>query len=192
MRCMGLIVILALLVSGSCSMERLYQMGQKQKISPYEQVNFSSMVKRYLDKEQSSAGSIEGIYAVSSLITKKGKSLLSPVEKEKVLDRRENYSQVAIIRDKGNPNREYFEVPLDNDLLPSYAVRGEFTGVSDGNMLVYKHFEPRGKTLNYTFVYDREHDLLEGVRTENQGSATITYKLTYIKLFPKAGLNASN
>lgn len=185
-------MILLLFAVASCSMETLYQMRQKQKVSPYEQVNFSFIVKRYLEKEHSSTGTIEGIYSVSSLITKKGKSLLTQTEREKVLDRRENYSKVAIIRDKGNPNREYFEVPLDNDLQPSYSVRGEFTGMSDGNIMVYKHFEPRGKILTYTFAFDNEKDVLEGVRTENQGSSTVTYKLTYLKLFPKSGTSTEN
>lgn len=175
-----------LVVVSSCSMEKLYQMRQKHKVNPYEQIDFGSMVKRYMDKDQTSAGTIEGIYSVSSLITKKGKGLLSFTEKEKVVERKENYSKVAIIRDTGNPDREYLEVPVDKDFLPSYSIRGEFTGVSDGNIMVYKHFEPRGKILSYTFAYDNQRDILEGIRTENDGSFTITYKLTYLKLFPKA------
>lgn len=167
-------------------------MRQKQKVNPYEQIDFGSMVKRYMDKDQTSVGTIEGIYSVSSLITKKGKGLLSSTEKEKVVERKENYSKVAIIRDTGNPDREYLEVPVDKDFLPSYSIRGEFTGVSDGNIMVYKHFEPRGKVLSYTFAYDKERDLLEGIRTENDGSFTVTYKLTYLKLFPKASDRASN
>ncbi len=160
-------------------------MRQKQKVNPYEQIDFGSMVKRYFDKDRTSIGTIEGIYSVSSLITKKGKGLLSTTEREKVVERKENYSKVAIIRDSGNPNREYLEVPLDKDFLPTYSIRGEFTGVSDGNILVYKHFEPRGKMLSYTFSYDKQKDILEGIRTENDGSFTITYKLTYLKLLPK-------
>jgi hypothetical protein len=184
--------LMVLLIASGCSMEKLYQMKQKQKVNPYEQIDFGSMVKRYMDKDQTSVGTIEGIYSVSSLITKKGKGLLSSTEKEKVVERKENYSKVAIIRDTGNPDREYLEVPVDKDFLPSYSIRGEFTGVSDGNIMVYKHFEPRGKVLSYTFAYDKERDLLEGIRTENDGSFTITYKLTYLKLFPKAGDRASN
>lgn len=183
---------MVLLITSGCSMEKLYQMRQKQKVNPYEQIDFGSMVKRYMDKDQTSVGTIEGIYSVSSLITKKGKGLLSSTEKEKVVERKENYSKVAIIPDTGNPDREYLEVPVDKDFLPSYSIRGEFTGVSDGNIMVYKHFEPRGKILSYTFAYDKERDLLEGIRTENDGSFTITYKLTYLKLFPKAGDRASN
>ena len=186
------LLLVFMLVVSSCSMEKLYQMRQKQKVNPYEQIDFGSMVKRYMDKDQTSVGTIEGIYSVSSLITKKGKGLLSSTEKEKVVERKENYSKVAIIRDTGNPDREYLEVPVDKDFLPSYSIRGEFTGVSDGNIMVYKHFEPRGKVLSYTFAYDKERDLLEGIRTENDGSFTITYKLTYLKLFPKASDRASN
>jgi hypothetical protein len=186
------LLLVFMLVVSSCSMEKLYQMRQKQKVNPYEQIDFGSMVKRYMDKDQTSVGTIEGIYSVSSLITKKGKGLLSSTEKEKVVERKENYSKVAIIRDTGNPDREYLEVPVDKDFLPSYSIRGEFTGVSDGNIMVYKHFEPRGKVLSYTFAYDKERDLLEGIRTENDGSFTVTYKLTYLKLFPKASDRASN
>ncbi len=186
------LLLVFMLVVSSCSMEKLYQMRQKQKVNPYEQIDFGSMVKRYMDKDQTSVGTIEGIYSVSSLITKKGKGLLSSTEKEKVVERKENYSKVAIIRDTGNPDREYLEVPVDKDFLPSYSIRGEFTGVSDGNIMVYKHFEPRGKVLSYTFAYDKERDLLEGIRTENDGSFTVTYKLTYLKLFPKASDRTSN
>lgn len=160
-------------------------MRQRQKVNPYEQIDFGSMVNRYLNKDKSSVGTIEGIYSVSSLITKKGKGLLSSTEKEKVVERKENYSKVAILLDPGNTNREYLEVPLDKDILPSYSIRGEFTNVSDGNIMVYKHFEPRGKVLSYTFSYDKQRDMLEGIRTENDGGFTITYKLTYLKLLPK-------
>jgi len=179
-------VILLVLTATSCSMDKLYTMRQRQKVSPYEQLDFGSMVNRYLHKDKSSVGTIEGIYSVSSLITKRGKGLLSSTEKEKVVERKENYSKVAILRDPGNTNREYLEVPIDKDLLPSYSVRGEFTNVSDGNIMVYKHFEPRGKVLSYTFSYDKQKDILEGIRTENDGGFTITYKLTYLKLLPKS------
>jgi hypothetical protein len=165
-------------------MEKMFQMQQKRKVNPYEQIDFAGMVNRYLYKDRTSVGTIEGVYSVSSLITKKGKGLLSSTEKEKVVDRKENYSKVVIIRDSGK--REYLEVSLDKDFLPTYSIRGEFTNVADGNILVYKHFEPHGKILTYTFSYDKQHDILEGVRTENDGSFTVTYKLTYLKLLPKS------
>jgi len=169
----------------SCSFDKLYKKHQSRKTSPYEQINFNEMVSRYMTKDDSSVGSIEGIYSVSSLVSKKGKGLLSSTEKEKIVDREENFSKVAIIRDSQHPGREYLEVILDKEFQPSYSIRGEFTGLSDGNLLVYKHFEPRGKILSYTFSYDKSRDILEGVRTENNGSFEFTYKLTYLKLTPK-------
>lgn len=172
-------------ITSACSIDKLYQMKQNRKVNPYEQVNFNKIVKLYMAKDKTSVGTIEGIYAVSSLVTKKGKGMLSSSEKEKVTDRKENYSEVAIIQDKNTSGREYLEVPLDKDYVPTYSVRGEFTGMTEGNILVYKHFESRGRVVTYTFTYDQAHDILEGVRTENDGSFTITYKLTYLKLFPK-------
>lgn len=57
--------------------------------------------------------------------------------------------------------------------------------MSDGNILVLKHFEPKGVVLTYSLTFDANHELLEGVRTETKGGRTFTYKLTYVKLYPK-------
>lgn len=183
-------IVLSLLTAlffSSCSFERLYQLRQKQKLDAYEQIEFADIIKLYLGKDKTSVGTIEGVYSVSSVVSKKGKGLLSSTEKDKVVDRDENYSQVAIIRDGKSGSREYIEVPLDKEFLPSYSVRGEFTGLTEGNLLVYKHFESRKRTDSYTFTYDKTRDILEGVRTENNGNFTYTYKLTYLKLYPKSG-----
>ncbi len=182
---MRFIWLIPFLVLGSCSIDRLYKINQSRKVSPYEQMNFNTIVKLYFAKDKTSVGTIEGIYSVTSLVTKKGRGALSSTEKEKVVDRKENYSEVAIIRDNNTSGRDYLEVPLDKEYVPSYSIRGEFTEMTDGNILVYKHFEPRGKSISYTFTYDKTHDILDGVRTENDGAFTITYKLTYLKLFPK-------
>ena len=178
-------IIPVVIVTTACSIDKLYKMKQNRKVNPYEQIDFNEIVKRYFGKDKTSIGTIEGIYSVSSLITKKGKGVLSSAEKEKIVERKENYSEVAIIRDRANAGREYLEVPLDKDYVPSHSIRGEFTGMTEGNILVYKHFESRGRIVSYTFTFDKARDILEGVRTENDGSFTITYKLTYLKLFPK-------
>jgi hypothetical protein len=118
------------------------------------------------------------------VVSKKGKGLLNSSERERIMVRKENYSKVAILRDRSSSSREYLEISLDKDRLPSYSVRGEFTGMTEANILVYTHFEPRGQILTYTFTYDQSKDILEGIRTEMNGQAEITYKLTYIKLNP--------
>ena len=182
------ILVACILLSGlfsSCSIETLYRMQQRRKIFRYEQVNFQDLAHLYMNKNSSSVGTVEGIYSVTSIVTKKGKGLLSNTEKEKVVSRDENHLKVAIIRDPKN-GREYIEVPLRDTNYPSYDIKGEFTSMSDGNILVYKQFESRGRSTSYTFTFDKGRDILEGIRTDNSGNFEYTYKLTYLKLSPKA------
>ncbi len=178
-----LTVIIFLGVS-SCSLQKLYSLKQVQKSSDFEQIDFHDLAQRYMYKEEIS-GSIEGIYAVSVVVLRKGKPFLSSVEREKIVERKENYSTVAIIRDPNNANREYLEISLDKSQLPSYSVRGEFTKLAESNLLIYRHFEPRKQSVTYTFTYDAARDMLEGVRKENSGNSEFTYTLTYVKLHPK-------
>jgi hypothetical protein len=184
---MRILIAVALIgiVSVSCSMEKLYSMKQRNKVHSYEQIDFHDLMKRYVNKEQSSVSEIEGIYSVSMIVYKKGKGVLSSTEKEKVAERKENYTQVAIIKDTDGANREYVEVPLDKKFMPSYSIRGEFSRMADANILIYKHFESRGRESSYTFTFDRAKDILEGVRKENNGQFEYTYQLTYMKLQTK-------
>ena len=73
----SIIVVCVLMVSMTgCSYERLMYKTQsaKAKTSPLEQVDLQEMVERYMAKDQTSLGTIEGIYSVSSIVTKKGKT----------------------------------------------------------------------------------------------------------------------
>jgi hypothetical protein len=179
-----LFVLITTVLAGGCSVEKMYQKQQRRKGYALQQLGFKDLVKLYFNKEPAN-DPLEGIYSVSAVITKKSKGFFSSTLKEKELERKENYSTVAIIRDPGNPNREYLECSLDKDFLQAYPIVGGFTHATDGNILVYKHFEPSGKSASYAFTYDRATDLLEGEHAENNGSATITIKLTYLKLSPK-------
>jgi hypothetical protein len=183
----SLFVLLTLIISSSCSFETLYKMRQRQKIHVLEQVDLQKMITLYMNKNETSIGAVEGVYSVSGLVTRTGRGLLGGnEEKDKVLDRKENYAKVAIIRDLNNASREYFELMLDKEMALSFSVIGEFSGMSDGNILVYKHFENKGKRYEtYTFTYDSDKGILEGIRTENTANATVTYKLTYLKILPK-------
>jgi hypothetical protein len=182
----GIILPLAATLLMGCSIDTLYQMRQRQKIHPLEQVAFQDLLNKYMNKETTSVGTVEGIYAVSSVVTRKGKGVFASEEKEKVIERRENFTKVAIIHDQRSANREFLEISLDKVYLPSYSVVGEFSSAAEANLLVYKHFESRGRFNTYTFSYDRQRDLLEGVRTENNGKFVYTYQLTYLKLSPKS------
>lgn len=183
-------VVLLCMTAMSCSYERLLLKSQKAKAkaSPLEQVDLLEMVERYMAKDQTSLGGIEGIYTVSSVVTKKGKPVFSSREREKVTDRRENYSKVAIIRDNSVAGREYIEIVIDKPYQPYYAVYGEFSAMAESNLLLYKHFDSKGRATSFTFTYDKAKDVLEGVRTDNSNNRTITYKLTYIKIAPKSPL----
>lgn len=173
------------LATFSCSLEKAYTMRQKHKVYSFEQVNFNDLLKAYLNKDAGGRQSLEGIYAVSSLTTRKGKGILSSTEKEKITDRKENFMQVAIIRDVKDLHREFIEIPIDQGLFPSYSIKGEFSQFTENSFAIYKRLEKRDNFTTYTFSFDKSYDILEGIRTENSGNYTYTHKLTYLKLFPK-------
>jgi hypothetical protein len=174
-------ILITMLLSGC--VEKLYQAKQARASSPYEQIDFQALVKRYMNRDKTN--SIEGIYSVSGWVTKKGKGFLGSTEKEKTTDRRENYAQVAILKDPGDTGRDFIELSLDKERLAMYPVVGEFNSTAGGSLLLYKHLDPKNKNSTYTFTLDKSADVLEGVRVEAEGGTTVTYKLTYVKIYPK-------
>jgi hypothetical protein len=143
------------------------------------------MIRRYIAKTHTES-SIEGIYTVSCVITKKGKALLSQVEKEKTVIRKDNYARVAIVKDWPESNTEYVEISLHQKGAAKHPIVAELTGLSEGGGFIYKHFEPKGKVLSFTFLYDQSKpDILEGVYTLNEKGSEVIYKLTYVKVYPK-------
>lgn len=179
--------LLATLVVVPGCVHKMVQMSPvaKKAVTPdFEQVDFHQLMKMYMRKEHSSVGDIEGIYSVSIVVEKKNKPLFASEERERVVERKENYATVAILRDHRS-GREYIEISLEKENQPSYPIRGEFTAMNDANIMIYKHFEPKGKSITYTFSYDQDSDMLEGVRTEVNGKTEFTYKLVYLKLQSK-------
>jgi hypothetical protein len=178
-------LLLLLLATGLLSgcVQKLAQVSSKanSKLSEFEQVDFHQLMKRYMNKELSREHDIEGIYSVSIVVEKKSTPLFSSQERERVMERKENYATIAILRDH-HSKREFMEISLEKEKQVSYPVRGEFTAMNDANIMIYKHFEPKGKNTTYTFSYDKERDMLEGIRTEVKGKAEYTYKLVYLKL----------
>ena len=176
-----------LVVAGgsSCSISSMYSMQQRNKVYPFEQVNFHDVLKAYLAKTGAAKASSEGIYSVTRVVTKKGTGLFSTTEKERVIERNENYRQVAIIRDVKSQTRAFIEIPIENLLLPSYSIRGEFSDVGVNQVAVYTYLEKRGQSTSYSFTFDKDFDVLEGVRSEDKGNSTVIEKLTYLKLYPQ-------
>jgi hypothetical protein len=179
------LVIGVMLLSAACSIEKQYTMRQKHKVYSFEQVNFNDLLKAYLNKTVQEEASFEGIYAVSLLTTKKGRTFLLNSDRERVTDRRDNFKQVAIIKDVKNLHREFIELTIDQGLFPSYSIKGEFSQFTENSFAVYKQLDKRDQFTTYTFSFDKSYDILEAVRIENSGNSVITYKLTYVKLFPK-------
>ena len=173
-----------MILAGGCSVQKLARIQQASKTSNYQQFDFQALVRKYMEKEKPNP--VEGIYSISGSVTKKSKGLLSSTEKEKVTDHKDNYAKVAIIRDGNESGRQYIEIALDKEgLTGTYNIIGEFTLSSGGSILVYKHLEGKGKSSSYTFTTDEGSDILEGIRVETEGSTTISYKLTYVKLSTK-------
>ena len=188
------IALLILIVSCSgCIYVPTTTRAPKSKPSVYKEVSLEEMIRRYIVKTNNET-SIEGIYTVSCVITKKGKTLLSPVEKERTVIRKDNYARVAIVKDWPESNTEYVEISLHVKGAAKHPIVAELTSLSEGGGFIYKHFEPKGKVLSFTFLYDQSKpDILEGVYTLNEKGSEVTYKLTYVKVYPKNnGLQASD
>lgn len=155
---------------------------KKQKSSFSEHIDFEGMAKRYLMKAQPMEP-LEGIYTVSAIISKRGGFLSNP-NREKIIARKDNYAKVVIMKDSENPHREYLEISLASKVPGEYPVVGEFSSLSDGMAFVYKHYEPKQPMVSYSFVMT-DYDILDGVLTEVARRKTITYKLSYLKIYPK-------
>jgi hypothetical protein len=68
--------------------------NRSSKKTTYEEVDLENVMKRYFGK--SFGYSIEGIYSVSCVITKRNKRFLSKAERIRVVGREDNYAKVAI------------------------------------------------------------------------------------------------
>lgn len=156
---------------------------KKQKSLFEEHIDFEGMVKRYLMKETQPMEPLEGIYSVSAIISKRGGFLSNP-NREKIIARKDNYAKVVIMKDSEHPNREYLEVSLASKVPGKYPVVGEFSSLAEGKAFVYKHYEPKQPNISYSFVLS-EFDILDGILTEVVRRKTITYKLSYLKIYPK-------
>lgn len=192
LRSIILLVFASAMLSGCMrQMMEISKAAKMKAVQPdFEQVDFQELMTRYMNKDASAEDDIEGIYSVSIIVEKKNKPLFASEEQQRVVERKENYATVAILRDHTS-GREFMEISLEKEKQASYSVRGEFTGMNDRNILIYRHFEPKGKSLTYTFSFDKDRDMLEGVRTEVSGKTEYTYKMVYLKLQPKRNTTGS-
>ncbi|MBK5277654.1 MAG: hypothetical protein JJE09_02205 [Bacteroidia bacterium] len=162
------------------------------KKSHYQEIDFEDLMHRYLGKEAGSFNRIEGIYSVSCVITQTSKSFWSGRQKVKVVERQDNYARVALLKDWPGAKRDFIEVSLSYRAADRYPVVGEVSTLAEGEAYIYKHIEPDGTVYDFSMAVSP--DMLEGQHAEMLGRKTITYKLSYMKIYPKSRIEeiASN
>jgi hypothetical protein len=155
------------------------------KPSAYPKITLEEMVRRHIAKTHLEENSIEGIYTVSGEVIKKSKSIFSAEERERTMDKRNHYATVAIIRNWPGASSEFVEIALTGNTPTSYPIISEISSLSAEQGFIVNHRDRKGKVTPFTFTRDPEGDVLEGVYTEVQGNATITWKLSYLRTYPK-------
>lgn len=181
---MKTLLVLLLFVSATdfAPAQSLIPKLKKKKIT-YEFVEFEDLLKRYLRKTPFGIDPIEGIYSVSCVVTRKQPSFFFNIERTKVLDRQDNFARVAIIKEWSGENRDYMEISLSYREANKYPVVGEVNMLSEGRGYIYKHLEPDGKSMSFSMTLDT--DLLEGEYVMVNGRKSITYRISYLKIYPK-------
>lgn len=154
------------------------------KKSHYQEVDFEDLMHRYFGKETGSFNKMEGIYSVSCVITKSSKSFFTGQLKVKVIERKDNYARVAILKDWPGSNRDFIEVSLSYHITNKYPIVGEMSTLSTGEAFIYKHIEPDGSSMDFSMATNSP-DLIDGEHSEMNKRKTITYKLSYMKIYPK-------
>lgn len=148
----------------------------------YEEVDIENLMKRYFGK--SFGYSIEGIYSVSCVITKRNKRFLSNAERIRVVGRQDNYAKVAIMKDWPASGRDFIEVSLSYRKADHFPIMGELNALADGAGYIYTHLEPDGEKLTFSML--ESDGLLEAEYSHIEKRQTITYKLSYLKIYPSA------
>lgn len=168
------------------------RLKSRTKKSNFEEVDLEQMIRRYFGKDAATHNSIEGIYSVSCTITKKSRNILTGREQFKVVERKDNYARVAILKDWPGSRRDFIEVSMSSSQANKYPIVGELEEIGEGNGYLYKHFEPDGSKMSFSMIFDYS-ELLEGQYSEMKKRKTITYKLSYLRIYPKASdLNVRN
>jgi hypothetical protein len=156
------------------------QTPAKAKKTVYEEVDLENVMKRYFGK--AFGYSIEGIYSVSCVITKRNKKFLSKAERIRIVGREDNYAKVAIMKDWPASNRDFIEVSLSYKKANHFPIMGELDIMAQGAGYIYTHIEPDGERLAFSML--ESEGLLEAEYSHIEKRKTITYKLSYLKIYP--------
>lgn len=170
----------------SASVAAIAQPASNKKIkkTAYEEIDLEDMMHRYLGKEKSNP--LEGIYTVSCVIVKRNKKFLSKNEKIRIVERKDNYARIAILKDWPGSKRDFIEVSLSYRDARKYPIIGQLNVLSEDQGFIYRHLEPNGTEITFSMMMSESSELLEAEYSEMQKRKTITYKLSYLKIFPKS------
>lgn len=172
-------------LSGAYAQQKGQLKNKRSKKINFEEIDLEEMIKRYFGKNPTAFNSLEGIYSVSAIITKTSRPFLAGHDRTKVMDRKDNYARVAILKDWPGSKRDFIEVSMSYHVANKYPVVGEFTYLTEDRGYIYKHMEPDGSKITFTMLHDLS-DLMEGRYTFMEKRKTISYKLSYLKIYPKA------
>lgn len=181
MRKVIVLLLVVLFVAEVSAQDRKNRFRYKKKYQ-YEEVDLENIMRRYFLKETSHP--LEGVYSVSCVITRKGKSLLSGKEKDRIVERKDNYARVAIMKDLPGTKRDFVEISLSFKDDKVYPIVGDLNSLAEGKGYIYHHTEPDGTLIHFSMI-NESPELLEGEYSVIEKRKTITYKLSYLKIYPK-------
>jgi hypothetical protein len=161
------------------------QSKAKLRKTRYEEIDIENLIHRYFGKETDGFTRLEGIYSVSCLITKSSNAFLTGQLKQRIVERKDNYARIALMRDWPGTGRDFIEVSLSYHVANKYPIVGELTALSaGGEAYIYRHIEPDGSVRDFSMASSLP-DIIEGQFSEMHGRSTITYQLSYMKIYPK-------
>lgn len=178
-----IIVVAVLLAFASGVGHAQYLFKSKPAKFTYAEVDYEDLIHRYVEK--TTGHKLEGIYSVSCVITKRSKKLLNDSERIRIVARKDNYARIAILKDKPGSKHDFIEVTLSYRDAKRYPIVGEFNLLSEGEGMIYNHIEPNGNKMPFSMLSEND-ELLEAEYTRMEKRATITYRLSYLKIYPKA------
>jgi hypothetical protein len=120
----------------------------------YQEIDFEDLMHRYLGKEAGMYSKLEGIYSVSCTITRTSKAFLSNRQKVKVVERKDNYARVALLKDWPGTSRDFIEVSLSYHITNKYPIVGEVSTLAEGEAYIYRHVEPDGSVHDFQWPPD--------------------------------------
>lgn len=180
------IVLVGLILLTNCV---LAQKKNKSKGTPSPSANWEyyqgteESIRNYYNNNSEKLDPIEGIFMISHKIYD---------SYGKILDSKENWGRLAIIKDLNNYNREFIEVNLEAEGFPKFAVTAEFTKATNGLVYLSKQYDPSGASSNENFLWDNDLGILSSETTEYYQGSKFTIKRYYLKVYPKSTNTATS